>query len=194
MQKNQPAIDNFCTTLPAYITDLLQNDADRKKSTLSDVLQNTLETHYGLGGWKEKLIQDIQYSTNREMTPYGKDKWNEEISEDGKTIKTCFLVDLPFKSDIILEIDRARYSLQFIVYTTSKNYRRQFRGFYSHSRDGLLNRDMQINEFSRFATIGYKRNFTALTIQDILASSFFAEDLINDCMFLMNIIKMYKWG
>ena len=194
MQKNQPVIDNFCTTLPAYITELLQNDADRKKSTLSDLLQNVLEDHYGLGGWKEKLINDVRYSTKREMTPYGIDKWEEEVPKDGKTIKICLFVDLPFKSDIILEIDRARYSVQFFAYTTSKNYRKLFRGFYSHSRDGLLNRDMQINEFARFATIGYKRNFSALSINDILTGTFFAEKLIDDCMFLMNIIKMHKWG
>ncbi|NLY19341.1 MAG: hypothetical protein GX045_10485 [Clostridiaceae bacterium] len=194
MQKNQPAINNFCTTLPAYITELLQNDSDRKDTTLSDVLQNILETYYGLAGWKEKLINDTHNTIRRILTPYGRDVWKEELSADGKAFKAFFFVELPFKSDIILEIDRARFRLQFIIHTTSKKYRRMFRSFYSYNRDGLLNRDMQLDEFARFATIGYKRNFTALNIKDILADASFAEKLIDDCLFLINIIKMHKWG
>ena len=194
MQKNQPAIDNFCTTLPAYITELLQNDSDRKNTTLSEVLQNVIESYYGLAGWKEKLIKDTHNVIQRIMTPYGRETWNEEISSDEKSLKAFFLVHLPFKSEIILEIDRARYRLQFIIHTTSKSCRRSFRSFYSHYRDGLLNRDMQIEEFARFATIGYKRNFTALNIKDILNDASFAEKLIDDCLFLINIIKMNKWA
>jgi len=118
MQKNQPAIDNFCTTLPAYITELLQNDSDRKNTTLSEVLQNVIESYYGLAGWKEKLIKDTHNVIQRIMTPYGRETWNEEISSDEKSLKAFFLVHLPFKSEIILEIDRARYRLQFIIHTT----------------------------------------------------------------------------
>lgn len=193
MEKNQPAIDNFCTTLPAYITELLQNDSDRKNTTLSEVLQNILENYYGLAGWKEKLIKDIHNSIQRIMTPYGMDAWKEELSDDEKTLKAYFFVNLPFKSDIILDIDRARYRLQFIMHTTSKNCRRLFRSFFSHYRDGLLNRDMQIDEFARFATIGYKRNFTALNIKEILTDAQFAEKLLDDCQYLINIIRMHKW-
>ena len=83
------------------------------------MLQNVLETHYSVGSWKEKLIQDIQSIAKIEMSPYGRDKWEEKVSDNGKSINVNFFIDLPFKTDIILEIDRARYSIQFIIHTTS---------------------------------------------------------------------------
>ena len=58
MQKNMPAIDNFCTTLPSYITEMLQAEAESDGATLSDVLLNILENHYGIGDWREKLTKD----------------------------------------------------------------------------------------------------------------------------------------
>jgi hypothetical protein len=58
MRKNMPAIDNFCTTLPAYITEMLQAEAENNETTLSDALLNILENHYGIGNWREKLTND----------------------------------------------------------------------------------------------------------------------------------------
>ncbi len=193
MQKNIPAIDNFCTTLPAYITEMLQNEAEKDKKTLSVVLQNILETHYEIGGWKEKLIHDILKSTEMKMSPYGDELWKAEVLEDGQIFKALFFVELPFKADIVLEVGRARYSLLFSIYTTAKKYRKMFRSFYSYYRDGLLNRDMQQEEFARFATVGFKRNFTSSHIQEIIRDEYFAEKLAEDSIFLRNIIHRHKW-
>jgi hypothetical protein len=194
MKKNLPAIDNFCTTLPAYITEMLQSESDRGKITMSEVLQNVLEEHYGIGEWREKLTRDTLKKIETEMAPYGDDLWNAEMQNDRKAFKAFFYVKLPFKADIVLEVDRARYSLLFIIYTTAKQYRKMFRSFYSYYQDGLLNKDMQIEEYARFATIGFKRNFSASHIREIIHDTSFAEKLAEDSMFLKNIILRHKWS
>lgn len=194
MQKNMPAIDNFCTTLPAYITEMLQTEAESNETTLSDVLLNILENHYGIGNWREKLTNDTLKHLELEMKPYGVNLWRKEICEKDKTFKVFFNVELPFKAEVVLEVAKARYGLQFIIYTTAKKYRKMFRSFYSYYRDGLLNRDMQLEEFARFATIGYKRNFTSFNIKEITNGDSFASKLTEDSMFLKNIILMNKWN
>jgi len=193
MQKNTPAIDNFCTTLPVYITEMLQAESENTNTTLSDVLLNILENHYGIGNWREKLTNDTFKHLELEMKPYGENLWRKEICDKDKTFKVYFTVDLPFKADVVLEVSKARYGIQFIIYTTAKKYRKMFRSFYSHYRDGLLNRDMQLEEFARFATIGYKRNFTSFNIKEIVSSDSFGFKLTEDGMFLRNIIRMNKW-
>lgn len=193
MQKNQPAIDNFCTTLPVYLTEMLQMEADRKKDTMSSILQTILETHYGVGKWREKLFRDTLSRLKSELLPYGTDAWRVEADEEWKSLSVYFNQTLPFKSELVLEMDKARYSVQFIMYTTAKQYRRLFRSFFSYYRDGLLNRDMQIGEYARFAAIGFKRNITALNIREILSDSSFAGKIADDCMFLRNIIIRHKW-
>jgi len=193
MQKNQPAIDNFCTTLPVYLTEMLQMEADRKKDTMSNILQNILEVHYGVGKWREKLFHDTLARLKNEMLPYGKDAWRVETDADWKFLSVSFNLALPFKSELVLEMDKARYSLQFIMNTTAKQYRKLFRSFFSYYRDGVMNRDMQIVEYARFATIGFKRNITALQIREILSDASFANKIADDCMFLRNIIIRHKW-
>ncbi|HEY8500830.1 MAG TPA: hypothetical protein VIL89_09445 [Clostridia bacterium] len=194
MQKNMPAIDNFCTTLPAYITEMLQTEAENNETTLSDVLLNILENHYGIGNWRDKLTNDTLKYLELEMKPYGSNLWRKEVCEKDKTFKVYFDIELPFKAEIMLEIAKARYGIQFIIYTTAKKYRKMFRSFYSHYRDGLLNRDMHLEEFARFATIGYKRNFTPYNIKEITNSDSFASKLTEDSMFIKNIILMNKWS
>jgi hypothetical protein len=194
MRKNMPAIDNFCTTLPAYITEMLQAEAENNETTLSDALLNILENHYVIGNWREKLTNDTLKHLELVMKPYGNNLWKKEVCEKDKTFKVYFSVDLPFKADVVLEVAKARYGIQFIIYTTAKKYRKMFRNFYSHYRDGLLNRDMQLEEFARFAAIGYKRNFTSFNIKEITDSNSFALKLTDDCMFLKNIILMNKWS
>ncbi|HAA25648.1 MAG TPA: hypothetical protein DCE11_05965 [Ruminiclostridium sp.] len=193
MQKNMPAIDNFCTTLPSYITEMLQAEAESDGATLSDVLLNILENHYGIGDWREKLTNDTFKHLELEMKPYGGSLWRKDVCEKDKTFKVYFDVELPFKAEVVLEVSKARYGIQFIIYTTAKKYRKMFRNFYSHYRDGLLNRDMQLEEFARFATIGYKRNFTSFNIKEIINSDSFALKLTEDGIFLKNIILMNKW-
>lgn len=193
MQKNLPAIDNFCTTLPTYITEMLQYEADKNDNSLSESLQQILEAHYGIGNWRKKLIDETLKTVKIKMNPYGSDNYKSDLDETKKILKIYYVVNLPFKAEIKLELNRARYELMFTIYTASKKYRKLFRNFYSHFRDGLLNRDMQMGEYARFATIGYKRNFTSSNIQEILNSTEFTDKIAEDGMFLRNITLMYKW-
>ncbi len=154
-------IENFSTSLPSYICEKLNIEANKNKESISETLQRIIEKYFDMKNWREIALAEIKKGLNENRITYTDVNNDQRLQyswgESDNYFQAIFLEGLPEKYTLGIQTVRVQYRLLLSLFTAEKKKRLAFREFYKNHQSEFDKMGMVLYEKNRFAAIGYQK-------------------------------------